>query len=155
LVHRTKYHERAELLVMSALYLLGRGAAFHSCRALCYISMSKVCKFFFTFLGAFYNDMKAEYTKLPRTTYELHGVTRSYESVGLPGACGSMDVVHVKWLACPTGNYNHAKGKESYPTVGFQCITNFNRRILALYGPQFGTVNDRHIVKVDANVREI
>jgi hypothetical protein len=36
--------------------------------------------------------------------------------VGLPGACGSVDVVHIKWGCCPTGDINRAKGKEGYPT---------------------------------------
>ncbi len=73
----------------------------------------------------------------------------------MPGACGSMDVVHIKWSSCPAGDYNRAKGKEGYPTLGFQVITDFNRRILGVYGPQFGTANDKHIVKTDTNVKKI
>ncbi|MFN9965171.1 MAG: hypothetical protein ACK52F_00165, partial [bacterium] len=44
----------------------------------------------------------------------------------------SMDVVHVKWSACPTGDLNRAMGKEGHPTIAFQCITDFNRRILGI-----------------------
>jgi hypothetical protein len=77
------------------------------------------------------------------------------ESVGLPGACGLMDVVHVKWSKCPAGDYNRAKGKEGYPTMAFQCISDYNSRFLAVYGPQFGTQNDKEIVKLDPNVRKI
>jgi hypothetical protein len=66
-----------------------------------------------------------------------------------------MDVVHVKWANCPTGNNNHAKGKEGYPTLAFQFLTDFNCRILAIYGPQFGSRNDKDIVKHDDNVRAI
>jgi hypothetical protein len=105
MMHKLEYHERTELLVMSSLYLLGRGAVFCSCRALCYISILKIQKFFFTFLDAFYNDLKSKYIKLPPSVDELHQVTRPYESVGLPGACGLIDVVHVKWLYCPAGDY--------------------------------------------------
>jgi hypothetical protein len=154
-MHKPEYHERAELLVMSSLYLLGRGAAFHSCRALCYISISKIQKFFFTFLDAFYNDLKSRYINLPGSVDELCQVTPPYESVGLPGACRSIDVVHVKWSNCPAGDNNQAKGKEGYPTLGFQCITNFNWRILGVYGLQFGIVNNKHIVKTDLNVMDI
>jgi hypothetical protein len=154
-MHKLEYRERAELLVMSSLYLLGRGAVFCSCRALCYISVLKIQKFFFAFLDAFYNDLKSEYIKLPGSFDELRQGTHPYESVGLPGACGLMDVVHVKWSNCPTGDYNQAKGKEGYPTLGFQCTTIFNWRILGVYGLQFGTVNDKHIVKTNLNVRAI
>ena len=154
LYRRAEFFERAELLVMSALYILGHGAHFRSLRALTHISTSEIRKFFFVFLDAF-KDMRGEYIALPQNIAELKRVTRFYEDVGLPGACGSMDVVHVKWSACPTGDLNRAKGKEGYPTLGFQCITDFNRRILGVYGPLFGTFNDKHIVKVDTNVRSI
>ena len=43
-----------------------------------------------------------------------------------------MDVVHVKWANCPTGDHNHANGKEGYPTLAFQCLTDFNCRVLAI-----------------------
>ncbi len=61
-------------------------------------------------------------------------------------------MVHVKWSACPTSNHNRTKGKTGYPSLGFQCITNFNRRIFAIHGPQFGKRNDEEIVKDDPNV---
>jgi hypothetical protein len=99
--------------------------------------------------------MNCEYIKHPGTVDELNWVTHPYECVGLPGACGLMDVVHVKWSSCPAGDYNQAKGKEGYSTLGFQCITDFNRHILGVYGPQFGTVNNKHIVKTDPNLRDI
>jgi len=41
------------------------------------------------------------------------------------------------------------------PTLAFQCITDYNRRIIGIYGPQFGTRNDKEIVKVDPNVHHI
>jgi hypothetical protein len=43
---RKVFWERSELLVMSALYLLATGAAFHSCKPLCGICTSDVCRFF-------------------------------------------------------------------------------------------------------------
>ncbi len=111
-------------------------------------------KFFFDFLDAF-ADMKDEYISLPANVTDLKKVMKCYESVGLPGACGSMDVVHIKWSNCPAGDYNRAKGKEGYPTMAFHCITDNNRLILAIYGTQFGTRNDKEIVKLDPNVRKI
>ncbi len=100
-------------------------------------------------------EMKDEYICIPRNITELHRVSRDYNAVGLPGCVGSMDVVHIKWANCPTGNHNHAKGKEGYPTLAFQCLTDFNRRILAIYGPQFGSCNDKDIVKHDDNLCDI
>ncbi len=90
---------------MSALYILGRGAAFFWCRALCHIYTLAIRRFFFTFLDAFM-DIHEEHIKLPGNVVELNRVTRLYALVGLPGACESMDVVHIKWLSCPAGDYN-------------------------------------------------
>jgi hypothetical protein len=108
---RAVFHERSELLVMSALYLLGTGAAFRSCKPLCGISTSEVRKFFYKFIEALV-DMKDEYIYLPWNLTELKCVNRDYNSAGLPGCVGSMDVVHLKWSNCPTGDHNRAKGKE-------------------------------------------
>ncbi len=139
---------------MSALYILGHGAGFRSCKALCNISTSEVRKFFHLFLDALV-DMQDEYISLPSDMAALRRVNRDYEQNGLPGCVGSMDVVHVKWTSCPMGDHNRAKGKEGYPTLAFQCITDFNRRILSVYGPQFGTRNDKDIVKHDTHVKKI
>jgi hypothetical protein len=152
--HQSESRKREELLVMSTPHLLGRGASFCSCRALCHISMLEICKFLFIFLDAFM-DMQEEYIELPGNVAELNRMTQLYASVGLPGACGSMDVVNIKWLSCPASDYNQAKGKEGYPTLGFQCITDFNWHILGVYGPQFRTANNKHILKMNSNVRKI
>jgi hypothetical protein len=133
-----EFHERVELLILSALHILGKGASFRCCRTLTHISTSEVCKFFFAFLDGIV-DMKDEHIFPPANVASLTRVMKCYESVGLLGACGLMDVVHVKWSKCPSGDYNRAKGKEGYPTMTFQCITDYNSHFLAVYGPQFGT----------------
>jgi hypothetical protein len=66
-----------------------------------------------------------------------------------------MDIVHIKWSCCPAGDYNRANGKEGYPSIAFQCITDYNRCFLSIYGPQFGTRNNQEIVKLDPKVKKI
>ena len=61
----------------------------------------------------------------------------------------------MKWSNCPGGDFNWSKGKESYPSLAFECVTDIDRRILGVFGPQFGCQNDKHIVKLDPNVREL
>jgi hypothetical protein len=118
LFRRGKFHEHAELLVMALLHILVKGASFKCCRTLTHISTPEVQKFFFLFLDAMV-DMKDEYISLPPNMSALTHAMQSYTFSGLPGACGSMDVVHIKWPSCPTGDYNRAKGKEGYPTISF------------------------------------
>ncbi len=76
-----------------------------------------------------------------------------YKEEGLPGVAGSVDVVHVKWANCPAGDFNCSKGKDSYPSLAFECITDYDRHILGVFGPQFGSNNDKHIIKIDDNIR--
>ena len=150
LMYQAEFREWSELFIMTAIYRLGTGASFRTCRALCNISTSENRLFFDTFLHAIH-EMREEFIFMPSNIMELRRVSKYYEESGLPGCCGSMDVVHVKWSSCPTGDHNRAKGKGGYPSLAFQCITDFNRRILAVYGPQFGTRNDKEIVKDDPN----
>jgi hypothetical protein len=121
---------------------------------LCGICTSEVRKFFYIFIEALV-DMKDEYIYIPWNITKMQRISRHYNAAGLPGCVGSMDVVHVKWANCPTGDHNHAKGKEGYPTLAFQCLAYFNCRVMAIYGPQFGSCNDKDILKHDDNVRAI
>jgi hypothetical protein len=149
-----EFRERSELLVMSGLYRLGNGNSFRQLRSMCHISISEIRKFFADFLDVMV-EMKNEYIYLPRNVVELRSTSKCYEEVGLSGCCGSMDVVHVKWLSCPTGDHNCTKGKAGYPTLAFQCIKDYNCRVIGIYGPQFGTRNHKDIVKVNLNVYRI
>ena len=149
-----EFRERSELLVMSTLYRLGNSNSFCQLRSMCHISVSEARKFFSDFLDAMVK-MKDEYIYLPRNVVELRRTNKCYKEAGLPGCCGSMDVEHVNWSSCPTGDHNRAKGKAGYPTIAFQCITDYNCRVVGIYGPQFGTRNDKEIVKVDPNVYRI
>ncbi len=126
LLQRSEFRERSEVFIMTALYRLGTGASFRTCRALCHISTSEVQLFFDTFLQAMH-EMREEYILMPTNLTQLRRISKYYEEAGLPGCCGSMNVVHVKWSACPTGDHNRAKGKGGYPSLAFQCVTDFNR----------------------------
>jgi hypothetical protein len=136
---------------MSALYILGHGASFRSLGPLCHMSKSDCTNFFHIFLDEM-NNMRDEFILTPKNATELAPIKKGYKEFGLPGCCGSMDVVHVRWLQCPTGDLNRAKGKESFPTLAFECVTDFNRQIIGVYGPHFGSRNDKEIVKSDPTV---
>jgi len=59
---------------------------------------------------------------MPMNITELRRVEKYYEEAGLPGCCRSMDVVHVKWTPCPTGDHNCAKGKGGIPVLRFSAL---------------------------------
>jgi hypothetical protein len=145
---------KAELLVLGTLAMLGGTLqSFRQLKPLTHICVSDHSKFYLSFVRCIASISHEYVFMVPRTPEELQQVMRRYEEVGLPGASRSFDVVHVKRANCPAGDYNHSKGKESYPSLAFECITDFDRRILGVFGPKFGSNNDKHIVKIDPNIR--
>ena len=146
---------KAELLVMGSLAILGGAyTTFKQIPTLTKICETEHSKFFLKFVHFLWR-VRDEYIFLPKDREQLQIVMKRYEEMGLPGAMGSVDVVHVKWSKCPAGDYNRAKGKESYPSLAFECISNFDRRICSVFGPSFGSRNDKHIVKNDPGVRAV
>ena len=146
---------KAELLVMGSLAILGGAyVSFKQVPINTNIGATDHSKFFLKFVH-FLWAVRDEYIFLPKDREQLRVVMKRYEEMGLPGAMGSVDVVHVKWSKCPAGDYNRAKGKESYPSLAFECISDFDRRICSVFGPSFGSRNDKHIVKNDPGVRAV
>lgn len=92
----SKLRINIDLLIMGALAVLG--GTVHSFRKL--PTVTNICatehsKFFHLFISKLYS-IRSEYIYMPRDTEELQSVMKRYEEVGLPGAMGPMDVVHVK-----------------------------------------------------------
>jgi hypothetical protein len=132
-----EFHDCMKLLVLSLLYIIGHGASFCLLWPLCHISASKRHTFFNIFLDA-PNNMRNQFISKPKNVNELLPIARSYKDVGLPGCCGYTDVVHVWWSQCPLGDSNRGEGKESFPSLAFECVTDFNFRIMGVYGQQTG-----------------
>ena len=61
----------------------------------------------------------------------------------------------MKWSACLAGDINRAKEIEGYPTVAFEVVSDFDRRILAISSVQFRSRNNKHIVKLDKAIATI
>jgi hypothetical protein len=145
---------KAELHVLGALSVLGHGLPFQVISTYSNILKEEHRLFFHRFTDYFF-DNHHDYIYLPRDADELRIVSQKYREVGLPGAMGSKDVVHVKWSRAPAGDFNRCKGKESYPSIAFQCISNFEWRIMGVSRAQYGTRNDKSIVRRDHNVHAV
>jgi hypothetical protein len=70
--------------------------------------------------------------------------------MGVPMACGSMDVTHVELGKCPYFLSNHCTGKENYPTLAFQCICGPNRELFYVSSAFLGAFNDKTITANDS-----
>ena len=142
---------KTELLVMGSLAMLaGTVNNFRQLPTVTNICATDHSKFFLLFVDRM-ESISSEWIYLPRNELDVKKTMDRYEEVGLPGAIGSIDVVHVRWRSCPAGDFNRSKGKEGFPSLAFECITDYDRRINGVFGPQFGTQNDKHIVKWDPN----
>jgi hypothetical protein len=144
---------KTELLVLGSLAMLGGMLqSFRQLKPLTHICASDHSNFFLTFVERI-ASISHEYVFMPRTLEELEPIMQQYEEEGLPGVAGSVDVLHMKRANCPAGDFNRSKGKDSYLSLAFECITDYDRRILGVFGPQFGSNNDKHIVKIEDNIR--
>ena len=151
---RYKLHIRTQLFIMCALEHLGNKKPHIQFTTDTNMSQFAHSTFFDMFIDRLYEN-KDDYIKLPPNLEALMSVQSQYADVHLPGACGSIDVVHVKWSCCPAGDFNKCKGKESFASVAFECVTDNRRRILGIAPIQFGSRSDKHIVRLDPTVTSI
>ena len=54
---------------------------------------------------------------------ELIPLMKQYQDVHLPGAVGSIDVVHCKGAYFPAGDYVRARVKKQYASLAFKVIS--------------------------------
>ena len=150
-----KLYVRTQLLILSSLEHLGGRKPF-----LQFKDDTEMCEamhstfFRFVFLEVMFS-LRDVYIHLPRDMNELLNVLDVYAGSGLPGCTGSIDVVHCKWSNCPAGDAVKATGKEKFPSLAFECVTDNRRRVLGVAPVQFGARNDQHIVRLDPTVKQI
>ncbi|KAL3797257.1 hypothetical protein HJC23_004549 [Cyclotella cryptica] len=123
---------RTELFILGALKVLASHAPFSTLKVDTEISFEEHRKFFHLFISRMYS-IQDDFIQGPPTLGELKDVMQPYVENFLPGCVGSVDVVHVKWSKCPAGDYNRAKSKERFPSVAFEVVTGYDRRILGWY----------------------
>jgi Plant transposon protein len=78
-----------------------------------------------------------------------------YKRMGLPGCIGSTDCVHVKWDRYPTRLQHLYKGKEVYSSLVYSCTVDHHRRILGMTSSNFGTRNEKTIVRLDTYITNV
>ena len=86
---------KAELIVLACLNVLAHGTSFQCLPLNTHISANEHRLYFLNFVEMFSKNQK-DYISLPRNKDELEEVMGRYRDVGLPGAMGSVDVVHCK-----------------------------------------------------------
>jgi len=141
--------------VLAWLRIVGRSVTLDDIEELSAISQPTIHNFFHQFNLHAREDLFPIHVKMPSTLKDLMEVESAYASIGFPGACGSMDVVHIPLGRCPMGLSNVCTGKEGYPTLGYNVICDHRGRALALMPGAYGTINDKTIVKHDDAVEKV
>lgn len=114
--------DRTQLLIMCSLEHLGSRRPFCQFKIETELSPKEHRRFFRVFIKEISNS-KDEWIHYPKTMDKLSEVMKEYQECFLPGCGGSIDVVHLKWSCCPAGDYNQSCGKEKFPTVAFECVS--------------------------------
>ena len=144
-----------ELKVLGWLRMVGRSVCFDDLEELSFIKPSTMHAFFHNFNYHAREELYPVHVRMPSILEELMEIEAAYAAVGIPGACGSMDVVHIPLGRCPHGLINVCTGKEGYPTLGYNVICDHAGRALALMPGAYGTINDKTIVKMDDTVDKV
>ena len=145
------------MMILCCFYLLikGRGICFDGIEEITKASAEAHRVFFHQFCERFAKKFYDEYVYLPRTDDEKLRWASDYSRMGLPGAIGSTDCVHVEWERCPQGLSNLCTGKEGYPTLAFQATVNHKMRFISVTKSFYGSNNDKTICKYDKLTMDI
>jgi hypothetical protein len=72
-----------------------------------------------------------------------------YIALGLNGAIGSTDAVHIHWDKCPAGHKTFFQGKEGFPTIVFNVTVTHDGKAMHVSSSAYGSCNDKTLVRFD------
>ena len=128
-----------DLKVLGWLKIVGRTACFDDVEELSGIKTPTMNAFFHKFSEMGRKELFPQHVSMPSTLEQLVKVEAAYAAVGIPGACGSMDVVHIPLGACPHGLINVCTGKEGYRRLAYNVICDHSGRAQAIMPRSYGT----------------
>lgn len=130
-----------EFKVMIAIRIFGRDVCADEVSELSFVPERTVNRIFKDFVANFSRLLEKEVVKLPEGE-KLRKTMNVYSKLGFPGAVASMDCTHIKWSQCPDGKKHLATGKESFPSLVFQCAVTHDRYIVHCSKAFYGGYND-------------
>lgn len=119
-----------EMKLLGGLRHLGRGLCFGDIAEVSGVSETTMRAFALDFFDIIATHLYPAHVRIPDSQEEISRTVLVYTRMGLPGAIGSMDGVHLAWDKCPAAERTLHTGKESYPTLAFNVTVRHDRRIL-------------------------
>ena len=107
------------LKLLGVLRILGRGTCLDGIKELADMSETTMWKFFHSFCAWFRREIYPIYVRRPTTHSEIAKAMGPYAALGLMGAIGSTDAVHIHWGCCPSSLKILHTGKEGFPTLAY------------------------------------
>ena len=141
-----------ELKVLGVLRILGRGSCLNGITELSSISESAMHNFLHSFTSWFRAEMYPRMATQLKSYSALEIAMGPYCALGLNGAIGSPDVVHIPWGRCAKNLKTLHTGKEGYPTIAYN-RTGLHDGSFSFCTPgSYGSCNDKTIVCFDSSI---
>lgn len=140
--------------LLGVLRILGRNWCCDDVAEATGMGETTVRRAFLDFCGNFVDNYYDTYVHRPEGE-KLKRMMNVYARMGLPGCIGSTDCVHLKWDRCPVSLTNLCKGKEGFPSLSYSCTVDHHRKILGVTRSNFGTRNDKTIVRLDSYITDV
>lgn len=144
-----------ELKILGALRMSAKGCSFDAIAELSGMSISTMQLFYHAFWEKFVCIYRDSWIFYPSTAVDAAENLSVYARLGFPGAIGSVDCTHVRWLRCPALFQNTYSGKEKKATVAYEVTVNHSGRCLNVSVGHPGSRNDKTIVKTDKLVMDL
>ena len=145
----------SRILLLGCFRFLAKGITFDAVEELSNVSLAYFHVFFKKFVDWFPKCYNKDWIVFPSDNVGVRHVEARYASRALPGCVGSIDCVHLGWDMCPAGFQADCLGKEGFPTLVFEVIVSYTRRIMAVTPSFFGAWNDKTVVKFDQTVTKL
>lgn len=163
-----------ELKVLGCLRMLSRGTCLDGIKELSGISESSMCIFFHKWCKWIRKEIFPKFVNAPSTKEQISAAMGPYCALGLNGAIGSTDAVHIHWDKCPKELTTIHTGKEGYfinfnmftisssyhmhdryPTVAYNCTCAHDGSIINVTNGAYGSCNDKTLVRFDGFIDDI
>jgi Plant transposon protein len=144
-----------ELLILGVLHILGHSVKFAGVHDGSYVSATSIRVFFKHFTRKFSKEMYHVWVRLPSSAADIESVRALYAALGFPGCIGSIDCTHIGWARSPQLRRFLFVGKDGYPTLAYECVTNRLGYIMSWTSSFVGSANDITISAFDHFVSEI
>ena len=137
-----------DLKMAACLRVLATGCQFDACEEPAGLDKETLRRFFHDWMAHLADNIAPRYIKPPQGA-ELDACLAVYAKLGFPGACMSVDATHCPWDRVPSAQHAAHKGKESFPSLVWNCHVTHDGQFRHVELAQAGARNDKTLAHYD------